>query len=110
MGHDPMIGYYGGTPAGATPEKALANPVIWVDEATGCLMVQDPNIAADGSAGSTTSTVTIENTSKNVAFAISGLSNGTTMVSLSTADDGSDPVGFTNFAAASSSRRATTRT
>ena len=46
MGHDPMIGYYGGTPAGATPEKALANPVIWVDEATGCLMVQDPNIAA----------------------------------------------------------------
>lgn len=100
MGHDPMIGYYGGTPAGATPEKALANPVIWVDEATGCLMVQDPNIAADGSAGSTTSTVTIENTSKNVAFAISGLSNGTTMVSLSTADDGSDPVGFTNFAAA----------
>ena len=24
MGHDPMIGYYGGTPAGATPEKALA--------------------------------------------------------------------------------------
>ena len=100
MGHDPMIGYYGGTPAGATPEKALANPVIWVDEATGCLMVQDPNIAADGSAGSTTSTVAIENTGKNVAFSISGLSNGTTMVSLSTADDGSESVGFTNFAAA----------
>lgn len=100
MGHDPMIGYYGGTPAGATPEKALANPVIWVDEATGCLMVQDPNIAVDGSAGSTTSTVTIENTSKSVAFAISGLSNGTTMVSLTAADDGSESVGFTNFAAA----------
>ena len=100
MGHDPMIGYYGGTPAGATPEKALANPVIWVDEATGCLMVQDPNIAADGSAGSTTSTVAIENTGKNVAFSISGLSNGTTMVSLYTADDGSESVGFTNFAAA----------
>lgn len=100
MGHDPMIGYYGGTPAGATPEKALANPVIWVDEATGCLMVQDPNIAADGSVGSTTSTVTIENTSKNVAFSISGLSNGTTMVSLTAADGGTDPVGFTSFAAA----------
>lgn len=41
---DPMIGYFGGTPAGATNEVALANPNIWVDE-DGMLCIQDANLS-----------------------------------------------------------------
>ena len=44
MGNDPLIGYYGGTPAGATNEVALANPNIWVNE-QGKLCIQDPNLS-----------------------------------------------------------------
>ena len=41
---DPMIGYFGGTPAGATNEVALANPSIWIDE-DGMLCIQDTNLS-----------------------------------------------------------------
>lgn len=94
MANDPMIGYYEGTPAGATPQVALRNPVIWVDEATGRLCVQDPN----SSERDTAATVTLEGTDAagaTHAFAISGLSKGTTALSVfrpdETTSDGSNP-------------------
>lgn len=91
--NDPMIGYYEGTPAGATPEVALYNPVIWVDEKTGCLMVQDPNISEDGSTGSTNATVRIENTTQGVSFVLSGLSKDPSTLSVSD-DEGTDALGL----------------
>lgn len=79
MANDPMIGYYEGTPSGATPEVALRNPVIWVDEETGCLMVQDPNITTTdtGTVGTTNTTIYIENKTKGISFVLSSLSNDT---------------------------------
>lgn len=91
--NDPMIGYYEGTPAGATPEVALYNPVIWVDEKTGCLMVQDPNISEDGSTGSTNATVRIENTTQGVSFVLSGLSKDPSTLSVSD-DKGTNALGL----------------
>ncbi|WP_139651336.1 prepilin-type N-terminal cleavage/methylation domain-containing protein [Raoultibacter phocaeensis] len=44
MGNDPLIGYFGGTPAGATNAVALANPNIWVND-QGRLCIQDPNLS-----------------------------------------------------------------
>ncbi len=47
MKNDPMIGYYQGTPAGATDAVALQNPMIWVGsegKAQGLLFVLDQNI------------------------------------------------------------------
>ena len=41
---NPMIGYFGGTPAGATNEVALANPTIWVND-EGWLCIQDSNLS-----------------------------------------------------------------
>lgn len=87
--NNPMIGYYEGTPAGATSEVALRNPVIWVDEKTGSLMIQDPNISEEGSAGSTNMTVRIENTTQGVSFVLSGLSKEASTLSVSD-DEGKD--------------------
>ena len=84
--NNPMVGYYEGAPAGATSEVALRNPVIWVDEKTGCLMIQDPNISEDGSAGSTNATVRIENTTQGVSFVLSGLNNKTNMLNVENID------------------------
>lgn len=56
MANDPMIGYYQGTPAGATDAVALENPVIWVDE-RGRLCVQDPNLSTNADAKTTTEIV-----------------------------------------------------
>ncbi|MEG0503861.1 MAG: hypothetical protein RR547_04385, partial [Raoultibacter sp.] len=41
---DPLIGYFGGTPAGTTRTVALTNPVIWVND-EGKLCIQDPNLS-----------------------------------------------------------------
>lgn len=49
MANNPMIGYYQGTPAGATDAVALENPVIWVSDAEdtqGKLCVRDQNLTA----------------------------------------------------------------
>lgn len=91
--NNPMVGYYEGTPVGATSEVALRNPVIWVDEKTGCLMIQDPNISEDGSAGSTNTTVRIENTTQGVSFVLSGLSKEASTLSVSD-DEGTDAFGL----------------
>lgn len=90
-GEDPMIGYYEGTPSGATDAVALENPVIWVDEDTGRLMVQDPNIAEDGSKGDTVSTITVKNKTKEIQFVLSSLDNGTSLMYVGLEDnDGAD--------------------
>ena len=81
MANNPMIGYYQGTPSGATSEVALHNPVIWVDEDTGRLCVQDPNISETG-VGTTVSTVEIENKTANVSFVLAGLGSGMTVLSV----------------------------
>lgn len=80
MANDPMIGYYQGTPAGATDAVALENPVIWVNEETGRLMMQDPNISEDGTTGDTTSTIVVVNKTEGVQFVLSSLSKGTTLM------------------------------
>ncbi len=80
MANDPMIGYYQGTPAGATDAVALENPVIWVDEETGRLMMQDPNISEDGTTGDTTSTIVVVNKTAGVQFVLSSLSKETTLM------------------------------
>ena len=96
MANSPMIGYYQGTPTGATNAIALRNPVVYVDETTGCLMIQDPNIADNGSAGTTTSTVRIENTtvkedvSTKLVFVLSSLSNDTSLMYVATEDGGTE--------------------
>lgn len=51
----PMIGYYAGTPAGATPAVALKHPVIWMDE-DGHLLVQNANLLRLGPDGTAMST------------------------------------------------------
>lgn len=96
LAHDPMIGYYEGTPAGATPEVALKNPVIWVDEKTGRLMVQDPNIADDGGSGSTNTTVSIENKTTGVSFVLSSLSNKTSTLTVSVGGGEGDGMALSN--------------
>lgn len=96
MANNPMIGYYQGTPTGATNAVALRNPVVYVNETTGCLMIQDPNIADNGSAGTTTSTVRIENTtvkegvSTKLVFVLSSLSNATSLMYVATEDGGTE--------------------
>lgn len=80
MANNPMIGYYQGTPAGATDAVALENPVIWVDEETGRLMMQDPNISEDGTTGDTTSTIVFVNKTAGVQFVLSSLSKETTLM------------------------------
>lgn len=100
LAHDPMIGYYEGTPAGATPEVALKNPVIWVDETTGRLMVQDPNIADDGGSGSTNTTVSIENKTTGVSFTLSSLSNKTETLTVTVGGVGTGGSGEPEAAAA----------
>lgn len=78
MKNDPMIGYYQGTPAGATPEASLMNPVIWVaDEGAdiGKLCVRDPNLISDPSLGTHTEIVISKETDegKTYTFTLSGL-------------------------------------
>lgn len=72
----PMIGYYEGTPAGATSEVALANPVIWVDD-QGKLCIQNPNLTEHGKASGTdwftSVSVTIAKRDGTAAFVIGGL-------------------------------------
>ncbi len=40
----PMVGYYQGTPAGATNTVALQRPAIWVGETDGVVCIQNPNL------------------------------------------------------------------
>lgn len=94
-GHTPMIGLYNGTPAGATAEKALKNPVVSVDEKTGCLWVQDPNLDKATGSGDTATTLKLEKTNlaeneEPAAFRISGLSSGTQTVVVSLVSEGDD--------------------
>ncbi|QOS68333.1 prepilin-type N-terminal cleavage/methylation domain-containing protein [Eggerthella guodeyinii] len=77
MANDPMIGYYEGTPSGATPEVALRNPVIWVDEAESYLCIENPNLAS-GASWANGSALSIELTDlaegkNSVSITISGL-------------------------------------
>lgn len=74
---DPLIGYYGGTPAGATNAVALANPTIWVDEESGLLCIQDTNLSKHGE-WLTSLEVLIENqkTGSTATIAFAGLQGG----------------------------------
>lgn len=79
---DPMIGYFGGEPAGATNAVALANPAIWVNEEDGRLYIQDPNLSKHPE-WLTSLEVFIENqesgSSATIAFAgLQGEKNATT--------------------------------
>lgn len=72
----PMIGYYEGTPAGATPEVAVADPIIWVDD-QGRLCVQNVNLTTHGEGSGdnwfTSLSLTISRPDGSDAFVISGL-------------------------------------
>ena len=70
MKNDPMIGYYQGTPAGATPAVALKNPVIWVDKDDGVLCIRHENINKGLSANVTVSIAKKDDTSQ---FKLTGL-------------------------------------
>lgn len=71
---DTMIGYFGGTPAGATNEVALANPNIWVDK-EGWLCIQDPNLSKH-SEWHTSLEVVIEKEDGSASLAFAGLQRG----------------------------------
>ncbi len=93
--HTPMIGLYDGTPSGATAEKALKNPVVSVDQKTGRLWVQDPNLDKATGSGDTATTLKLEkaNLAENeepAAFRISGLSSGTQAVVVSLVSEADD--------------------
>lgn len=85
----PMIGLYEGTPAGATPAVALKNPVISMDEATGRLWVQDPNINITKADAKDTSTVLVltKQDTPAASFQIAGLSYNTNAIDVSLASD-----------------------
>lgn len=83
---DPMIGYYVGTPEGATDAVALENPVIWVDD-EGKLCVQDPNLTSKTSPD-TSMDVTITLKGTDTAFKISGLSSGQSSYTVGVPDSG----------------------
>lgn len=70
---DPLIGYFGGTPAGTTRAVALANPVIWVND-EGKLCIQDPNLSKHPT-WNTTLEVLIKNekTGSTATLAFAGL-------------------------------------
>lgn len=98
MANDPMIGYYEGTPSGATPEVALRNPVIWVadkGDTKGFLCVQDPNLD-EHSDWQTSTELTLSKQGadgKTATFTIGGLSgrssSGSTIAVSATVPDGS---------------------
>lgn len=75
--HSPMIGYYQGTPSGATNAVALANPVIWVDEENSLLCIENPNLSGTEKwAKGTSLSVTVKNLEEeknSASFTISGL-------------------------------------
>lgn len=73
MEASPPIGYYWGTPAGATNTVALANPVIWISD-DGKLCIQNTNLSSHPG-WNTTLTVTITNQEegKTGSFVIAGL-------------------------------------
>lgn len=78
MKNDPMIGYYQGTPAGATDAVALQNPVIWVGsegKAQGLLFVLDQNIV-DHTSWKTVTELSLSKTlddGSEVSFTIAGM-------------------------------------
>lgn len=91
MANDPMIGYYEGTPSGATPEVALRNPVIWVSDngkTLGKLCVRDENLT--GSPVRETA-VDIKFEKKDadgtaISFSLSGLSKDGSLFSVQASD------------------------
>lgn len=96
MANNPMIGYYQGTPSGATNAIALENPVIWVGDkgkGQGLLFVLDQNLD-DHVAWSTKTELTLTKTEKNgseVSFTVTGLSDAATsgsMIMVSATIDG----------------------
>ncbi|BAK43375.1 Tfp pilus assembly protein FimT/FimU [Eggerthella sp. YY7918] len=87
----PMIGYYEGTPSGATSQKALLNPVIWVDTDSGRLCVQDPNLSVKESKRNTASTVRIQKKDGTQGFELSGLYEGFNTLTVSAVDDSDNP-------------------
>ena len=78
MKNDPMIGYYQGTPAGATDAVALQNPVIWVGsegKAQGLLFVLDQNIV-DHTSWKTVTELSLSKTlddGSEVSFTVAGM-------------------------------------
>lgn len=93
MANDPMIGYYQGTPAGATDAVALRNPVIWISE-EGMLCIQDANLTGDAVRETSTEvTITLKGTS--TAFKIAGLGGDASSYTVST-DDDKNAVGYLN--------------
>lgn len=78
MKNDPMIGYYQGTPAGATDAVALQNPMIWVGsegKAQGLLFVLDQNIV-DHTSWKTVTELSLSKTlddGSEVSFTIAGM-------------------------------------
>ena len=95
----PMIGYYQGTPAGATDTVVLANPVIWADD-FGNLCIENPNLNgsqtwAKNSITGATVTRMENGTETTTAFSIKGLQeNGLGFYSVSVGTQ--QPVQITN--------------
>lgn len=74
---NPIVGYYWGTPAGATAAVALENPNIWVDD-LGRLCVENTN-ETDHPEWGTSVQVVIETKDGSHKFVLSGMQNeGTT--------------------------------
>ena len=90
----PMIGYYQGTPAGATDAVALQNPVIWVDESTGNLVITDPNIGkADPKEKADTNTsVVLASADEARQFQITSLNDNTNTITVSLMGDSAPSV------------------
>lgn len=73
----PVIGYYQGTPAGATNTVILANPIIWSDD-FGNLCIENPNLKgsqtwAKNSATAFTVTRMVGGAESTTAFTVKGL-------------------------------------
>lgn len=94
----PMIGYYQGTPEGATPEAALRAPVIYVD-GQGQLCVQNRNLDDHGrSSGDdwhTTVSATLTKTDGSAAFIVGGLDETAQTFTVSL-PDGSEQRSYSN--------------
>lgn len=94
----PMIGYYQGTPEGATPEAALRAPVIYVD-GQGQLCVQNRNLDDHGrSSGDdwhTTVSATLTKTDGSAAFVVGGLDETAQTFTVSL-PDGSEQRSYSN--------------
>ena len=89
----PLVGYYEGTPAGATNAVALRNPNIWVD-GNGMLCVENVN-ETDHPDWNTSLQVTIETKDRAGKFVLSGMQGNEATYSVGLTED-SAPIDLFN--------------